>query len=281
MAFTNEVLAVKDEIVATTQKLIRFNTVESEALPNAPFGKGNKEALDYVLDIGKQWEFTTKDLDGYAGYFEFGEGEEVVVIMPHLDVVPEGIDWDYPPFGGEIHNGNIYGRGASDNKGPAVASLYGFKLVRDSGLPVKKRVRLVFGFDEESGFECVKHYIKVEGMPTTGFTPDGAFPVVNAEKGVIGGDFVATFPEGTAKLIFTGGTAHNVVPQHAKATFEGKSYEAIGLAAHASTPHLGENAIIKLARELQNIASHPVLDFLKIASDPESLGIAAQDDISG
>ncbi len=281
MAFKNEVLAIKDEIIETTQKLIQFNTVETEPLPNAPFGKGNREALDYVLAIGKQWGFTIKDLDGYAGYFEFGEGEEVIVIMPHLDVVPEGTGWDYPPFGGEIHNGSIYGRGASDNKGPAVAALYGFKLVRDSGLAVKKRVRLVFGCDEESGFKCVKHYIKTEGLPTGGFTPDGVFPVVHAEKGVLSGDFVTTLSEGTIKLTFTGGTAHNVVPAYAKAAFEGIIYEATGVAAHASTPELGDNAIIKLARELQNVINHPVLDFLKIASDSESLGITAQDEVSG
>jgi len=281
MSFGKEVLAIREEIIETTQKLIQINTVETQAQPNAPFGQGNREALNYVLDLGKQWGFTTKDLDGYAGYLEFGEGDDVVVVIPHLDVVPEGTDWDYPPFGGEIHNGNIYGRGASDNKGPGVASLYAFKLVRDSGLPIKKRVRLVFGTDEESGFECVKHYIKVEGLPTTGFTPDGAFPVINAEKGIISGNFVLQIPEGVTALTFTGGTARNVVPASAKATVAGTTYEATGVAAHASTPEAGENAIIKLAKELQQIASHPVLDFLKIASSPETLGIAMEDEISG
>ncbi|TWH47529.1 Sapep family Mn(2+)-dependent dipeptidase [Sporomusa sp. KB1] len=281
MAFKNEIFSVKDDIIATTQRLIQFNTVETQALPNAPFGAGNRAALNYVLEIGRQWGFTTKDLEGYAGYWEFGEGQDVVVIMPHLDVVPEGTDWDYPPFGGEIHNGNIYGRGAADNKGPAVAALYAFKLVRDSGLTVNKRIRLVFGCDEESGFECVNHYIKAEGLPTSGFTPDGAFPVINAEKGVLSGNFVIKLPPETAKLIFTGGTARNVVPAYAKAEFAGKSYEAIGVAAHASAPELGENAIIKLARELQQVGTHPVLEFITNTADPESLGIAAQDEISG
>jgi succinyl-diaminopimelate desuccinylase len=281
MAFKYEVLAVKDEIIATTQNLIQINTVETEPVANAPFGKGNREALDYVLNIGKQWGVTTKDLDGYAGYLEFGEGEDVVVVMPHLDVVPEGIDWDYPPFSGVIHNEKIYGRGATDNKGPAAAVLYAFKIVRDSGLPLKKRVRLVFGVDEESGFECVKHYIKEEGLPTIGFTPDGAFPAVFAEKGVVNGTFVASFSPETPALIFTGGSARNIVPQYAKAVFAGKTYEAIGVPAHASIPEAGENAIIKLAEKLQGVLFHPVLEFFKIAASREKLGIAFRDEISG
>jgi succinyl-diaminopimelate desuccinylase len=281
MAFKNEVLAWQADIVATTQRLIQFNTVETEALPNAPFGRGNRDALDYVLNLGSTWGFTVKDLDGYAGYLEFGDGEELVAVIPHLDVVPEGGDWEYPPFGGELHNGRIYGRGASDNKGPAVAALYAFKLVRDSGLPLKKRVRLVFGCDEESGFECIKHYSKVEGLPTSGFTPDGSFPVVNAEKGIISGTFASTLPEGIQTLRFKGGTARNVVPQYAKAVVEGKTYEATGIAAHASTPEKGENAIVKLAGELQAVLTHPVLDFLQIASNRESLDIALEDELSG
>lgn len=280
MNFKEEVLTVKNEIIATAQRLLQFNTVRSAALPNAPFGRGNREALDYVLNIGKEWGFRTKDLDGYAGFLEFGQGEDVVVIMPHLDVVPEGDGWNYPPFGGEIHDGKIYGRGATDDKGPAAAALYAFKLVRDSGLPINKKVRLVFGVNEESGFDCVKHYIKKEGLPTCGFTPDGAFPVINAEKGVINGSFSFDLPPDTAKLLFTGGTACNVVPEYAKAVYEGKTYEATGLAAHASTPEAGDNAIIKLACELTGI-NHPVLEFLKIAANKETLGITMQDAISG
>lgn len=281
MTFKRQIQAQQDEIIATTQRLIQFNTVESEALPNAPFGQGNRDALDYVLQLGAKWGFAVTDLDGYSGYLEFGDGQEVVAIIPHLDVVPEGDGWDYPPFDGELAAGRIYGRGAADNKGPAIAALYAFKLVRDSGLPVNKRVRLIFGCDEESGFECVKHYIKVEGLPTAGFTPDGSFPVINAEKGIIKGTFTAALPADVPKLYFTGGTAGNVVPHYAKAIIGDTIYEATGIAAHASTPELGDNAIIKLARQLQTIISHPVLEFLKIASDPETLGIAVADEISG
>lgn len=281
MTFKTQVQEQQKEIISTTQRLIQFNTVESQALPNAPFGQGNRDALDYVLGLGRQWGFTVKDLDGYAGYLEFGVGREVVAVIPHLDVVPEGDGWDYSPFGGELSDGRIFGRGAADNKGPAVAALYAFKFVRDSGLPVNKRVRLIFGCDEESGFLCVKHYIKTEGLPAAGFTPDGSFPVVNAEKGIIKGTFAATLPAGTPDLRFTGGTADNVVPHYAKAVIEGKTYEATGAAAHASTPELGDNAIIKLARQLRNVYSHPVLEFLNAAADKDTLGIAAADEISG
>lgn len=280
MTFKQQVAEQKEEIIAVTRQLIQFNTVESEALANAPFGQGNRDALSYVLELGKQWGFAVKDLDGYAGYLEFGSGEEVIAVMPHLDVVPEGDGWDYPPFSGRLVDDKIYGRGASDNKGPAAAALYAFKIVRDSGLRINKRVRLIFGCDEESGFECVKHYIKTEGLPTAGFTPDGSFPVINAEKGIIRGTFTANLPPGTPVLYFTGGTAGNVVPHYAKAIINGTTYEAEGIAAHASTPELGDNAIIKLAKQLQPF-SHPVLEFLKIAADKATLGIAVEDEISG
>lgn len=279
--FKEPVSVFKNEIIETAQRLVQINTVESEALPNAPFGLGNRAALDYMLGLGEKWGFKTKDLNGYAGYLEFGEGEEVVLVIPHLDVVPVGEDWAFPPFGGEIHEGRIYGRGASDDKGPAVAALYAFKIVRDSGLPVGRRVRLAFGFDEESGFECVKHYIKTEGFPTLGFTPDGAFPVINAEKGVVGGTFVKRFSAETPALIFTGGSAPNIVPEHAKAIYEGKTYQATGIPSHASMPEAGKNAILLLAKKLQAAISHPVLDFLKASSDKVNLGIDLEDELSG
>lgn len=281
LTFKTQIQARQEEMIAITRRLIQFNTVEAAAGANAPFGQGNRAALDYVLQLGRKWGFTVKDLDGYAGYLEFGAGQEVVAIIPHLDVVPAGDGWDYPPFGGKLAGGRIYGRGAADNKGPAVAALYAFKLVRDSGLPVNKRVRLIFGCDEESGFECVKHYIQAEGQPAAGFTPDGSFPVVNAEKGIITGTFAAALPAGTPNLRFTGGTAGNVVPHYAKAVFNGAIYEATGVAAHASTPEIGDNAILKLARQLKTVIAHPVLEFLTIASDSDTLGIAAEDAISG
>lgn len=281
LTFKTQIQARQEEMIAITRRLIQLNTVESAAAANAPFGQGNRDALDFVLQLGHKWGFTVKDLDGYAGYLEFGAGQEVIAIIPHLDVVPAGDGWDYPPFGGKLAGGRIYGRGAADNKGPAVAALYAFKLVRDSGLPVNKRIRLVFGCDEESGFECVKHYIQAEGLPTAGFTPDGCFPVVNAEKGIITGTFAAALPAGTPNLRFTGGTAGNVVPHYAKAVFDGAVYEASGVAAHASTPEIGDNAILKLARQLKSVTAHPVLDFLTIASAAGTLGIASEDAISG
>src|SRR5262249_22708073 len=159
---------------------------EAAPEPNAPFGKPAREALDYTLALCERLGFRTKDVDGYAGHAEFGEGAEMVAALGHLDVVPEGDRWSKAPHGAEIEDGYIYARGCADDEGPTYAALFGAKALMDSGLPLKRRVRLVFGCNEESGFGCVKHYWEVakEERPVYAFTPDACFPLIYAEKGI-------------------------------------------------------------------------------------------------
>ncbi|RKJ18011.1 M20/M25/M40 family metallo-hydrolase, partial [Butyricicoccus sp. 1XD8-22] len=92
--------------------------------------------------------------------------------------------WTYPPFKGEVVDGKLYGRGAIDDKGPTIASLLALKMVKDAGIKLNKRVRMIIGTDEESGFRCVDRYFEKEEMPTIGFAPDADFPLINAEKGI-------------------------------------------------------------------------------------------------
>src|ERR1019366_3668377 len=134
-----------DEILAALQGVLRIPSVEAAAQPNAPYGIPVREALDYTLALCKRLGFRTRDFAGYAGHAEFGAGPEYVAALGHLDVVPEGDGWQYPPYGATLDNGYLYARGSADDKGPTYAALFGAKALLDSGLPLKRRVRLIFG----------------------------------------------------------------------------------------------------------------------------------------
>ncbi|WP_232699576.1 dipeptidase PepV [Brevibacillus daliensis] len=181
-----EVEKHKEELLQETQQFLRINSVyDPETIQSgAPFGEGIRQALEFALHQCEKLGMTTKNLDGYAGHGEFGQGEELVGVLSHVDVVPPGDGWNVPPFAAEIIEGKIIARGALDDKGPAMAAIFAAKIVKESGLPLGKRVRLIFGTDEESGWQCVQHYFEHEEMPTMGFTPDADFPIIFAEKGL-------------------------------------------------------------------------------------------------
>lgn len=176
---------IKQEIINKTQTLIQIPSIyEKSDNPYEPFGKNINKALNYMLSLGKELGFRTKNIDGYCGYIEFGEGKDLIGIIGHLDVVPEGENWTYPAFGGTIFDNKIYGRGAIDDKGPVIASLYAMKAVMET-CKIKKRVRLILGLNEENNWKCIEHYKQNEEYPTVGFSPDADFPCIYAEKGIL------------------------------------------------------------------------------------------------
>lgn len=127
---------------------------------------------------------------GIAGFAEFGEGDELIGIVGHLDVVPaKEEDWNYSPFTPTIANNCIYGRGAIDDKGPVIASLYAMKAVmeyiKENNITFNKRVRIIVGLNEEKDWKCIEYYKKHEEIPSIGFSPDSDFPCIYAEKSVI------------------------------------------------------------------------------------------------
>ena len=298
-----------DRLVSVVQELVRIKSIAGDPLPDAPFGPGPADALQKVLALAEDLGFRTKNLDNYIGYAEYGEGEDYVAVLGHLDTVPEGEHWTYPPFGGEIHDGKIYGRGALDDKGPVIAALFGLKAVVESGLPLSRRVRIIFGTDEETGTRDVEHYLSMEPPPVSGFTPDADFPVVFAEKGIYWIALESVIPAGTggiSLISLSGGTAPNVVPESATAqirspdpgrivaecqkfsrstgyTLTAEEHDGLaeisseGVSAHASTPEEGKNAIMQLIAFLDTLKLDPpeladTVRFFSQAIDMETSG---------
>lgn len=171
------------KMIADIKTIVQIDSVESTALEDAPFGKGVKEALDTTLKICEKLGFQTKNIDNYIGYAQLGEGDDYICAIGHLDVVPVGVGWKNPPFSGHEENGYIYSRGILDNKGPIMTCLYGAYALKELGIQLNKPIRIIFGCDEESGFEDLKYYLTKEKPPIMGFTPDCKYPVVYAERG--------------------------------------------------------------------------------------------------
>ena len=165
---------MKDEILAGIQQNMRIESVRGEAQPDAPYGPGPKAALEDALELGRKLGFKVGQADNRIGWVEYGEGKEMVGVLGHVDVVPAGdTGWTYPAYGAEIHDGILWGRGCLDDKGPIIGSIYALKAIRDLNLPIDRRIRVIFGSDEECGSSCAAYYVE-NGyeMPTIGFTPD-------------------------------------------------------------------------------------------------------------
>ncbi len=174
---------LSQEMIDTIIRMVQIDSVEGEAEPDAPFGRGVKTALDAALDLAGDMGFSTVNVDNYMGYASYGEGEDYVCAVGHLDVVPTGTGWKQPPFSGYLKDGVIYSRGVLDNKGPIFSCLYALYALKELGIVPDRQVRILFGCDEETGFEDLKYYLSKEKPPVMGFTPDCKYPVVYAERG--------------------------------------------------------------------------------------------------
>ncbi len=314
--------AQRESMIRDLRALIGIRSIKGPSLPGAPFGREIRAALDFVLDRGKALGFAVKDVDGYGGHVEWGAGSELVGVLAHLDVVPAEDGWRHPPFGGEIDAGRLYGRGASDDKGPVIACLYALAALRASGWTPRRRLRLILGCDEESGWECVERYFAVEERPLYGFSPDADFPPIMAEKGLLSLELRRRWSDpggGPVRIgILQGGTRSNIVPERCLAdlavpadrraeaaaglraaghpirlTQDGEAIhiETEGVAAHASLPEQGLNAIGRMCLSLRKIADwlpqeqREALKFLSdgigLTYDGSMLGIACRDAVSG
>lgn len=306
------------ELIRSTQEIVRIPSVQGEAKEHMPFGEGVDRCLRHALELSESLGFRTVNLDGYIGCAEYGEGGEYVGVLGHLDVVPEGDGWNYPPYGAEIHDGRLYGRGTTDDKGPLLAALYGLKAVKDCGLPLSKKVRILFGTNEETGCRDMEYFNKKEKPPVAGFTPDAYYPIIFAEKGITVFDIVRDLGNPSAIKSLTGGHRPNMVPDYAEARLAvgahaaGQALEAyrkthdfrlsleekegdvlvkcVGRSAHGSTPERGENAVMRLFDFLGASLDEDsdAMNFIRFCNrhigfetDGRSFGCALEDDFSG
>ncbi len=305
----------EQELLADTVRLLRIPSIKAEPGRGAPFGLDVRRALDLALSIGDAWGMATADLEGFAGYAEFGAGERQVISLGHLDVVPVGQGWKHEPFGAEIDCGYIYARGSTDDKGPTMASFYAARAIQECVPDVPSRSRVVFGCNEESGMECVKRYAETEGPPTFGVAPDSGWPLYHAEKGIANLKIEITPPSGAFRLVaIDGGQRPNIVVDECQASvrvdesvrteIDGKLADlwdrnvewswdgsdtlrirAIGKAAHGAHPFAGDSAATRAFRVLASLAP---LEFEKFYEDlletthisGVGLGIHGADDAS-
>ncbi|WP_027409601.1 dipeptidase PepV [Anoxybacteroides tepidamans] len=287
-----EVLKRKDELIRDTQEFLQIPSVldEESATEEAPLGKGINDALQFLLKRGEKEGLIAKNVNGLAGHLEMGQGEQLIGILCHVDVVPPGDGWTSDPFSADIRDGKIYARGAIDDKGPTMAAFYAMKIIKELGLPLNKRVRMIIGTDEESDWRCVDHYFQHEEMPTMGFAPDADFPIIYAEKGIVDFDLKQevshSHVEAEVKLqSLKAGRRYNMVPDWAETVLQadngllvdieqrflhflasnhlkGKAVvgegvttlQLEGISAHAMEPDQGKNAGLLLANFLTGIS---------------------------
>ncbi|GAB6151676.1 dipeptidase PepV [Desulfosporosinus burensis] len=313
---------IKEDLISAIQTCIQIKSVKDveHAAPGAPFGPGIQEALEWTLALGGKFGFTIKNVDGYAGHIEMGEGE-LLGILGHLDVVPEGDGWSVPPYGATINAGKIYGRGALDDKGPTLAALFAMKAIKDAGIPLNMRVRLILGTDEESGWADMDYYLKKEEVPKIGFAPDAEFPLIHAEKGILHLELSQSHSTVFPHLVrIQGGERANVVPDLCEVTLKELSNEVVenllksfsfpegvsgiidsqatdqeiklsfkGVGAHGSLPQNGKNAVVYALQFLKTLPLNSeekrsldnVLKYPGTGSAGEGFGITLSDEPSG
>ena len=306
----------QQEALETLRAWVRLPSVKAEGAGNAPFGQDTRKMLDRALEDCRRLGFDVEDIDGYAGQADMGEGDpyDALGILGHLDVVPVGDNWEHDPFGAELIDGRVYGRGTSDDKGPVVAALYAMAAVKKAGIPLKRRVRLIMGCDEETGMDDMAYYQTHAVMPRMGFSPDAEYPVINIEKGgchvILRG---AMNGEGMRLKRFRVGERINVIPGIAQAEVYGGQTErdravraaealgfpleavltdegtvrlsTVGKPGHAAMGEEARNAIGQMLLILRDAgmggAIASLADTVGMTYYGEKLGISMEDGVSG
>lgn len=274
-----------DSFKQSLKELVKIPSVldEYNELSDAPFGKANKEALEYMLSLGEKDGFKTLNSDNYAGHIQFGDAKETLGLLAHLDVVPvSGQNWESDPFTVVEKDSKLIGRGVNDDKGPLLASYYAIKILSDIGFKPNKNVKLIMGCDEETGSRCLSHYFKYNPLPEIGFSPDACFPCINGEKAHAQVDVLGKLSNNTI-IKFKSGERYNIVPELAymelsidlkneyinflkennyKGEIKDNLYYAYGTAAHAMCPEKGVNASFILFEFLNKHAKSNISEFM-------------------
>ena len=284
MDFYQYVLDHKEDLLDKTKQLLRIPSVLDAFNPESetPFGEAINDALHYMLEMAKEDGFITKNINNYAAHIEYGSGKEILGVLCHLDVVPTGDGWTHPPFEPVIKDGKLFARGSGDDKGPTMAAYFALKFLKELNFESFKRIRIILGTDEETGWRGIQEYFKTEEMPDLGFAPDANFPLIYGEKGFVSFDVTGKTTD-TALKTFTAGDRYNVVPDYAECTLnvdltdefekylsfnglqgeiKGDKYIVHGKRAHAMQPNLGINAAFILAQFLNEHIDNSFIQFI-------------------
>lgn len=306
--------ANNDDMIKTLSEWIKTPSVKDTAKPGAPMGEDVNIMLNKAISDCQKFGFDVRNFDGYACDARMGKiDKDPLAILAHIDVVPTGDNWVKDPFGAEIVDGYMYGRGTQDDKGPAVSALYAMKAIKELGIELNREVRLILGTDEESGWECMKYYKTHCDVPNSGFSPDANFPLINTEKGMIRVDIKAVpSKNGLQVLELITGERINVIPGKCTAIVKGDEQLAnralalsksigceinahhedgqvklsvIGIPGHSAMPEGTKNAIGLMLKLLDMLGLEGALStlakFVGTESNGESLGIKCQDKTSG
>ena len=165
----------QNEVVELLQELIRKPSVNAYFDEEEQYkgeGKAQQCLREYLDEMGMETEFQypdaeeLKEYEGKPGYYadhKFenrpnlvgtlkGEGGgRSILLSGHIDVVQRGGDWTMDPFGGELKDGKIYGRGAVDMKGGIAAMTVAVKAIQKAGFKLKGDVKIGTVVDEEAG----------------------------------------------------------------------------------------------------------------------------------
>ena len=290
------------EMLKSLKEFVSIDSVydESTVSKENPFDQGVSNALKYIENLARKDGFIVNNYDNKIVEILTNEEEKNIAILAHADVVPVGTGWPQDPFTVLEKDGTLYCRGVADDKGPLLSAYYGLKALRDNNLLGNYQVRFLVGGNEESGSLCMEHYFHTlkKKQPTLGFSPDSAYPLTYAEKGIIG--FTVrkeiNFPE---LISLKGGVASNSVIERCEVILKedldfvsyltnnevdfsylvkGNQMELVfhGVAAHGSLPWMGKNAAIIAIKYLGEYYKNEDLKTLyRLYSDTRGEGVNA------
>ena len=242
-----------DEQVAFLQALIRVPT-DTPPGNNAPHAEYTAELLHTMgLDAEKHPvpanEVHAAGLESITNLIvrrKYGEGR-TVLLNAHGDVVPPGEGWTKDPYGGEIENGNIYGRAAAVSKCDFSTFTFAVRALEAVAKPTHGSVELLFTYDEEFGGEVgpawlLKHHIiKPDLMIAAGFS----YQVITAHNGCL-----------QMEVTVHGKMAHAAIPQ--------SGVDALQAANKILTALYAQNTLYKQITSKVEGITHPYLNIGQI-----------------
>ncbi|MBQ9263625.1 MAG: Sapep family Mn(2+)-dependent dipeptidase [Clostridia bacterium] len=303
--------AHEEELVRDLFSIVRVKSVSVRSQEGPPYGEGCAQALKHMLERAASYGFLTENSNDYCGSVLYpGKEKRELAVCAHLDVVPEGDGWRHDPYDPYLKDGWVYGRGAADNKGAAVACLYLLRYLKEQGISFRHTIRVIYGCNEEAGMTDIPYYLSCHEAPDFVLVPDAALPAVYAEKAGINALFSS--PVKGNLVSFAAGHSLDSVPVHAacvlsgvsypevKARLDGQAYVTVresaqgvmiageGLAAHAAFPERGYSAAVRVARavlrhRLCNEEAANIFRFIAAfeQTDGTGLDIGFSDEISG